>query len=83
MLYSLPVMLKTLHERDAGVLFRPEFFEARTARSLGTTFVVPRPVLQFPKGDVQPGFTVGTRRNGTDEAFWPEDLGVEVVGGKV
>lgn len=79
MLYSLPVMLKTLHEQDAGVLFKPKFFEARRAKNLATTFVVPKPVLRFPGGEVQPGYTIGTRKNGTDLAYWPKDLKTEVI----
>ncbi|KAH4043938.1 hypothetical protein HBH69_228020 [Parastagonospora nodorum] len=80
MLYLLPAMFKILHEHDADLLFNPEFFEPRTSKNLDTTFVVPKPVLQFPNGDVQPGYNVGTRRNGTDQAYWPKDLKTEVIG---
>lgn len=77
--YLLPAMLKLLHQHDKDVLFNPSFFEQRPSGNLGLTFVVPKPVVQFPDGTVEPKYQVGTRGNGVDQPFWPRDLKVEVV----
>ena len=69
----------------ARLLGRPDFF----ARYYATTAAdgsrramrVVAPVLRFPGGEVRPGFDVGTRGNGRDDARWPDDLDVEVVVG--
>lgn len=60
-------------------LFRLDFFEIRESKALGIKLRVPRPVLQFPPGTVEPGYNVGTRGNGVDQPRWPDDLSTEVV----
>lgn len=62
-------------------LFKPEFFEDRSAPAvLGKkNFRHIRPIAQWPAGTVEPGYRIGTRGNGVDNARWPEDLSVEVV----
>ncbi|ETN44475.1 uncharacterized protein HMPREF1541_10145 [Cyphellophora europaea CBS 101466] len=64
---------------DLG-LFEKGFLEVRECGALGRlTMRVVKPVLSFPDGRVRPGFNVSTRGNGVDQAYWPEDLSVEVV----
>lgn len=79
MQYTLPRMLKMLHQKAGSTLFRPEFFENRFSGAIGMDVRTVRPVVQFEEGGVKLGFNVGTRGNGVDEACWPGDLGVEVV----
>jgi hypothetical protein len=71
--------MKLLYQHDAAVLFQPSFFENRESKNLETTFVVVKPVLQFPNKEVEVGYNVGTRPNGIDQPYWPSDLTVEVV----
>jgi len=80
MLYTLPRFVKMLQEH--GTVLRPEFFERRRTTASGTEVEIKtvRPVVQFPGGRVALGYTVGTRTNGVDEARWPRDLTVEIVG---
>ena len=71
----------------AARLLRPEFFTryraTATAAAAGgggrRTLQAVAPVLRFPGGEVRPGFDVGTRGNGRDDARWPTDLDVDVV----
>ena len=61
-------------------LFNKQFFELRRSLALGgLLFRVPKPVLQFPPDTVELRYNVGTRGNGTDQPYWPEDLSTEVV----
>jgi hypothetical protein len=76
--YLLPAMLGLLHKHDAKVLFNPEFFEQRKSKALGLTFVQVKPVARFADG-VKLEYNVGTRGNGVDQPYWPEDLSVEIV----
>lgn len=78
MLHTLPVMLGKLHKFDKDTLFKDEFFEKRESKALGVEFIGVKPVAQF-KDDVQLKYNVGTRGNGVDKAYWPEDLTTEVV----
>ncbi|KAK3688771.1 CoA-transferase family III domain-containing protein [Podospora appendiculata] len=80
MFYALPILLKMVQETSASKLFKPEFFTQYRVKNLGgVSMRIVAPVLQFPNGEVKPGFDVGTRTNGVDQARWPEDLDVEVV----
>ncbi len=72
-------VLSTLKLTCANVLFRPEFFQDRDCRNLGVKIRSVRPVVQFPQEVVELKFNIGTRTNGVDEAFWPQDLLNEVV----
>ncbi|KAI0106555.1 CoA-transferase family III [Hypoxylon sp. NC0597] len=78
MQYSLPAMLKILHQHDAKALFNPAFFENRRAENLGATFVQVKPVARFNNA-VELGYHIGTRGNGVDQPVWPKDLTTEVV----
>jgi hypothetical protein len=69
-------MMKRLH---SNTLLRPEFFEIRASKALGITLRVVKPVLRFPTGSVRLEYNIGTRGNGVDQPFWPEDLSVEIV----
>ena len=67
--------------QDQG-LFDLKHFEMRTSGALrGLKFRAPRPVLQFPSEAVELRFNVGTRGNGVDQPYWPDDLNTEVVTG--
>lgn len=79
MQHLIPEMLKLLHAHDKDVLFNPAFFERRTSKAIGATFVLAKPVAQFPNNAVELKYNVGTRGNGVDQAKWPTDLSVEIV----
>lgn len=72
-----PVAMKLMEERSDS--FRDEFFETRRSRILGVDIRCVKPAIRFPHGEVDLGFTVGTRGNGRDAPRWPEDLTTEVV----
>ncbi|KAI0429415.1 CoA-transferase family III domain-containing protein [Xylaria sp. FL1042] len=80
MFYLLPAMMKLLAQNDSETLFDPSFFQPMEAKSLGVTFIRPKPVAQFESG-VELKYHVGTRGNGVDQPVWPKDLTVEVVTG--
>jgi hypothetical protein len=63
-------------------MFKDEFFEDRESKNRGVKIRTVKPVINFPEGEVQLGYNVGTRTNGVDEPRWPEDLSVEVVSSK-
>ena len=66
--------------REDKTLLRTEFFERRDSKALGgLMFRTPRPILQFPPGTVQLKYNIGTRGNGVDQPYWPDDLSVEIV----
>lgn len=69
-------MIKNFH-RDT--LLRPEFFEIRESKALGLKLRCVKPILAFPEGSVKLGYNIGTRGNGIDQPFWPEDLSTEIV----
>ncbi|KAI1816961.1 CoA-transferase family III [Poronia punctata] len=82
MQYLVPNMLKSLAEHDSASLFNPTFYQPVHAKHLGVTFIRPKPIAQFADGGVELKYHVGTRGNGVDQPFWPEDLTVEVVTGE-
>ena len=53
-------------------LFDPQFFEIRSCDNLGINMRTVKPVIKFDD-IVKPGFSLGTRGNGVDEARWPEE----------
>ncbi|KMO99979.1 CAIB/BAIF family protein enzyme [Coccidioides immitis RMSCC 2394] len=53
-------------------LFDPKFFESRPCPNLGISIRTVKPVIQFD-GVVKPGFDIGTRGNGVDEARWTSE----------
>lgn len=57
----------------------PQFFEIRENKALGVPFKMIKPILQFPQGLVKPGFNIGARGNGTDQASWPDNLLTELI----
>ncbi|KAK3048653.1 hypothetical protein LTR09_009962 [Extremus antarcticus] len=77
-----PATMKKLRAGEGGKrLFQPEFFEDRSAPGIlcKKKFRHIRPVAHWPAGSVEPGYRIGTRGNGVDAAYWPDDLSVEVV----
>jgi hypothetical protein len=61
------------------LLLRDEFFEVRENKTIGKKIRAVKPILQFPGGEVELKYNVGTRSNGIDAAKWPHDLMSEVV----
>ena len=76
--YTIPRMLAILKEHDAKTIYNPAFFEAIESKAVGRTFVQPKAVAQWDSG-VELRYNVGTRGNGVDQPYWPEDLSTEVV----
>lgn len=74
--YTEPPYLEMFRQQG---LYNLDFFEVRKSRALDLTLRVPKPVLRFPAGTVEPGYNVGTRGNGFDQPYWPSDLSTEVV----
>ncbi|RFU25914.1 hypothetical protein B7463_g10423, partial [Scytalidium lignicola] len=75
--YTVPRYME-MFQKDG--LLDLKYFEIRTSGALGRLRMrVPKPVLQFPPGTVEPGYNVGTRGNGVDQPRWPSDLMTEVV----
>ena len=73
---TAPLVLQAM--RQKGCL-KNEFFHVVHSGALGVDLRCLRPVLQYPKGEVELRFNVGTRGNGVDQARWPQDLGTEVI----
>jgi hypothetical protein len=74
----LPLYFEML-KGSAPYLFDEGFFEVRDAKAVGCQVWTVKPVVKWTEGVVKPGFQVSARRNGIDEARWPEDLMVERV----
>jgi hypothetical protein len=74
--YTLPHYMKMF---QAEGMFDLDFFEMRETKALDLKIRTPKPVLRFPKGTVELGFNVGTRGNGVDQPYWPDDLSTEIV----
>lgn len=68
-----------IKKHGADRLFKPEFFTRYYVKTVGKDIQTVAPVLQFPGGEVKPGYSIGTRTNGVDQPKWPKDLTVEVV----
>lgn len=83
MLQLLPAYMGMLFKNSAAKLFKPTYFQTRSAEALdpgkGITMKIVKPVLKFPDGVVNLGFNISTRGNGVDAPKWPEDLSVEIV----
>ncbi|CAN8104070.1 unnamed protein product [Discula destructiva] len=79
MAYTLPRMIGLIKANSADKLFKPEFFRRYDIKSIGGTIQTVAPVLRFPGGEVEPGYSIGTRKNGVDKPRWPKDLSVEIV----
>ncbi|KAK1221351.1 hypothetical protein PQX77_015838 [Marasmius sp. AFHP31] len=78
MTVTVPAIMELL-KANTPSLFNPAFFEMRDNKALGVKVRTVKPILQFPDGMVKPGFNIGSRRNGVDNARWPEDLMSEIV----
>ena len=77
-----PETMKKLRAGEGGNrLFKPEFFEDRSAPGIlgKKKFRHIKSVAQWPPGTVEAGFRIGTRGNGVDAGYWPKDLRVEIV----
>ncbi|KAE8373504.1 CoA-transferase family III [Aspergillus bertholletiae] len=68
------------HHSIADRIYRPDNFHVVHNQQMNLDFKIPKPVLQFPAGEVQLAYNIGTRTNGVDLPEWPEDLNTEVVG---
>ncbi|KAK1758843.1 CAIB/BAIF family protein [Echria macrotheca] len=82
MLYTIPRVLTGISKdvEASKRLFPSQFFVKERPVSLrGKEMLYVAPVLQFPQGEVKPGFDIGTRGNAVDDARWPEDMNVQVV----
>ncbi|TVY50599.1 hypothetical protein LCER1_G007668 [Lachnellula cervina] len=83
MLQLLPAYMGMLFKNSAAKLFKPTYFQTRSAEALdpgkGITMKIVKPVLKFPDGVVNLGFNISTRGNGVDAPKWPKDLSVEIV----
>jgi hypothetical protein len=79
MSYTLPRFLHMLKVNAGDVVLKPEFFETRHSGAIGKDISCVKPIIQFPGGEVQLKYNVGTRGNGVDQPRWPEDLMTEVV----
>jgi len=81
MFHTLPRVVGGLRDdvEIAARLFQPRFFTDEQPKLMGKTMRIVAPVLQFPGGEVEPGYNVGTRPNGVDQPRWPEDLDTEFV----
>jgi hypothetical protein len=79
--YTIPRFVGMLRENSSNTVLQPQFFENKVTKAAGTTIKAVKPVLQFPEGNVQLCFSVGTRTNGVDQPRWPNDLTVEIVNG--
>jgi hypothetical protein len=77
--YTVPRYVRMLKTHSAEILFKPEFFEIRHSDAIGKDVRCLKPIIQYPQGNVELGFNVGTRGNGVDEPCWPDDLMEEVV----
>jgi hypothetical protein len=77
--HTIPRMLKMLKDQSSSVLFRDEFFEEREAKNRGIVVRTVKPILRFGRDGVELKYNVGTRTNGVDRPFWPQDLLTEVV----
>ncbi|KAK7710300.1 hypothetical protein SLS64_005885 [Diaporthe eres] len=75
----LAAMMQTIMKHSANKLFRPHHFTTYYCRYLQKDVKLVAPILQFPQGEVKPGYSVGTRTNGVDKPRWPGDLTVEMV----
>jgi hypothetical protein len=77
---TIPLFFKMLTQNPLGArIFNPIFFEIRENRAIGAPIRTVKPILFFPEGIVEPGYNVGSRGNGVDEARWPEDLLTEII----
>lgn len=73
-------MLKLLRQYDDDqILFNPSFFQQYRSEAVGVTITKVKPVAQFKDNVVELKYNVGTRGNGVDKPFWPDDLTVEIV----
>lgn len=79
MQHLLPATMQAVANSSGAKLFKPAHFTTYHARSIGKDIKIVAPVLRFPGGEVKPGFQIGTRTNGVDEPWWPDDLSVENV----
>jgi len=73
---SLPTLSQ--HELYVAAFLR-RFGSVRENKTIGKKIRAVKPILQFPGGEVELKYNVGTRSNGIDAAKWPHDLMSEVV----
>lgn len=77
--YTLPRFLQMLKVNAGDVVLHPDFFERRYSGAIGKDVLCPKPIIQYPGGNVVLKYNIGTRGNGVDQPRWPEDLMTEIV----
>lgn len=77
--YTLPRFLQMLNANAGDVVLKPSFFEKRHSGAIGKDISCVKPIIQYPDGNVELKYNVGTRGNGVDQPKWPEDLMTEIV----
>jgi hypothetical protein len=75
--YTAPRAMKLMAKHSDS--FRDEFFEFRHSKALGVDIRCVKPVIRYPKGEVELRYNIGTRGNGRDAPRWPSDLMTEIV----
>lgn len=79
MSYMLPRVAQSVMTNSREVLFRPEFLQVLESGAIGKEVRIVKPAVQYPGGMVELKYNVGTRGNGVDKPWWPEDLMTEIV----
>jgi hypothetical protein len=65
---------------NAGdTVLNSRFFEKRHSGAIGKDVLCPKPIIQYPGGEVELKYNIGTRGNGVDQPRWPENLMTEIV----
>lgn len=76
---TLPAFLGMISQKHREILFRPDFLEDRPCPSIGYNIRTVKPILRYENGEVELKYNVGTRGNGVDKAYWPDNLMTEIV----
>jgi hypothetical protein len=79
MWYTMPRFMQIVKQNSGAIIFNPSFFETRHSGAVGKDVLTIKPIVQFPGGEVELRYNVGTRGNGVDQARWPVDLMTEIV----
>jgi len=75
--YLLPHYINMITKNSK--LLAPSYFEDRESKAIGATVRTVKPIVKFDNDQVELKYNVGTRGNGKDAPWWPDDLMIEVV----
>ncbi len=79
MIFTIPEYVRMMMTDPGDTILNDDWFHIVSSEAVNVKIRCVKPVLQFPEGNIQLGYKVGTRGNGVDKSRWPKDLMINIA----